>query len=372
MDLVDVGFQSESDNESSKSGWSPMITSKRFVPAKILNLLRSDDQPHLTSEYTYSPSRTKPTTPVVTKKLQRSRHTIDTSLVPAVVERYDSCSPRSPAVSIASRKSVDIIKEHHKILSRKSWISGDLDAGIPHSGEIDTRRKSCDVFPSTRPLAARFNGDSTRSTVASDHTFSKRDNSGRSWAWDSTSDEDLDRSMWSASSRSNEDDDDVDDALEFAEAEERFLHLNPDYAATATMDYIRRDQYPKLARHVYMDYASLALSSRFQMEEHMRLVMAEGHMFGANSSTAAEYAASSQERLLQLLNTTKSEYSIVFTTGLKASYRLIANAYPFQKGSPLLLCQDNHDTVGRVTNDTDLRHGSRIFDHKLFQYVVQM
>jgi len=244
---------------------------------------------------------------------------------------------------------VDNIKEHHKILSRKTWITG--EASVPHSGEIDNRRKSCDVFPWSRAPARGFHGDSNRSsTMASDHTFSRRENSGRSWAWDSNSDEDYD-----LSSASFHDQDDADEALEFAEADERFLLSNPDYAATSTMDYIRRDQYPKLARHVYMDYASLALSSRFQMEAHMKLVMAEGHMFGANSSTTVEYAASSQDRLLQLLNTTKAEYSIVFTTGLKASYRLVANAYPFLKGSPLLLCQDNHDAVTQVT--LDLGHG---------------
>lgn len=362
-----------------------MMTSNRFVPSRIKNLLRSDDAAahHIahsgplafTQNFASNPTThiphsgplafpqnfaSNPTTPTVTKKLLRSRHTIDTSLIPAVLDKYDAVySPRSPAVSIASRKSVDIIKEHHKVLSRKSWISGEghESMSVPHSGEIDmNRRKSCDIF---RP--GRFNGDSNRS----EHTFSKRDiNSGRSSAWDSaSSDEDQDLSMSWASFQSLEDD--ADEALEFADAEERFLQSYPNYAATATMDYIRRDQYPKLARHVYMDYASLALSSRFQMEEHMRLVMAEGQLFGANSATAAEYAASSLNRLLQLLNTTNSEYSIVFTTGLKAAYRLVANAYPFQKGSPILLCQDNHDAVSQVTMPPISATWRPNFHHKL-------
>lgn len=49
-----------------------------------------------------------------------------------------------------------------------------------------------------------------------------------------------------------------------------------------------------------------------------------------------------------MLNTTRSSYSVVFTTGLKASYRLVANAYPFQKNSPILVCQDNHDAVNQL------------------------
>jgi hypothetical protein len=86
-----------------------------------------------------------------------------------------------------------------------------------------------------------------------------------------------------------------------------------------------------------------------QMEEHMRIVMAEGYMVGAKPTGTAEYAAMAQARLLEMLNASRSEYSVVFTTGLKASYRLVANAYPFQKNSPLLLCQDNHDAVNQVS-----------------------
>lgn len=80
----------------------------------------------------------------------------------------------------------------------------------------------------------------------------------------------------------------------------------------------------------------------------MKIVMSEGPMFGAKSSGTAEYATMAQVRLLKMLNTSRSEYSVVFTTGLKASYRLVANAYPFQKNSPSLFCQDNHDAINQV------------------------
>lgn len=104
-----------------------------------------------------------------------------------------------------------------------------------------------------------------------------------------------------------------------------------------------------LHRHVYMDYASLALSSRFQMEEHMKIVMAQGHMFVGKSSSSADYASMAQVRLLEMFHTDSTEYTVVFTTGLKASFRLVANAYPFRKGSPILVAQDNHDAVNQLT-----------------------
>ena len=78
--------------------------------------------------------------------------------------------------------------------------------------------------------------------------------------------------------------------------------------------------------------------------------MSEGHMFGHKTVGTAEYASMAQARLLRMLNTNRSEYTVVFTTGLKASYRLVANGYPFQKNSPILLCQDNHEAVNQVPN----------------------
>jgi molybdenum cofactor sulfurtransferase len=315
-----------------------MRISKRFNQGKVRSVLRGEDLGNMSdSELTFAENlfrarASSATSTPVKKKLQRSRHTIDTTLIPAVLDKLDVSSPRRSSVSVASRRSVDVIHEFPRVITRRSWLS-EWD----NNNDSNARRKSCEPV-----MLMRQNGDSNRS---SDHTF----NSGRSWAW--SSDEDLGRSMSTSTSFQSHDDDD-DEALEFFDAEERFLQSNPDYTETRTLDAIRRDQYPKLSvhRHVYMDYASLALSSRFQMEQHMRLVMAEGHMFGTKSTSSAEYAASAQSRLLEMLHTSRSEYCVVFTTGMKASYRLVASAYPFQKGSPLLLCQDNHDAVNQVTS----------------------
>jgi molybdenum cofactor sulfurtransferase len=84
------------------------------------------------------------------------------------------------------------------------------------------------------------------------------------------------------------------------------------------------------------------------MEEHMRIVMAEGHYFGSSSNHLSEHVGDAQGRLLQMFNTSRAEYTVVFTSGFTAACRLVADAYPFQKGSPLLLCQDNHEAVRQV------------------------
>lgn len=311
--------QAESDHE--RTVWAPHLGTKKQT---IRGILRGED-PGYASESFY---RVPATTPVAaTKKAHRSKYTIDTTLIPSAHEVV--LSARSP-VSFASRKSVEVIKEKSQ---RKCWTA-EVERAFHSNG--DSRRKSCEPVLSSRPR----NSDS------------RRDHSGRSWTCESSStdeDEHLDRSL-SAVSYQSEAEDGVDEAAEYAEAEEKFLQANTAYFETLTLENVRRDQYPKLAlhRHVYMDHASLALSSRFQMEEHMRIVMAEGHMFGTKSTSLVEYAAMAQGRLLKMLNTNSSVYTTVFTTGLKASYRLVANAYPFQKNSPLLLCQDNHDAVNQL------------------------
>ncbi|KAG0596630.1 hypothetical protein M758_UG271000 [Ceratodon purpureus] len=332
--------QGEGDND--RGSWTPHFGGRKGGKKSVLkgvDLGNMSDSEVVFAETLFH-LKSVATTPV--KKLQRSKHTLDTSLIPAVLDKYDGLSPRSP-VFIASRKSVELVKEYPQRDMRKSWTA-EVERAYHSNG--DSRRKSCEPVLSSRPRS----GDSSR-TVASESTFSKRDNSGRSWTFESSTDDDenMDRSMSLASYLSQEEED-ANEAAEYADAEERFLQANTGYFETLALENVRQEQYPKLAlhRHVYMDYASLALSSRFQMEEHMKIVMAEGHMFGAKTSGTAEYAAMAQARLLKMLNTSRSEYSVVFTTGLKASYRLVANAYPFQKNSPILLCQDNHDAINQL------------------------
>lgn len=286
--------------------------------------LRGEDFGHLTDSEVYfaeSLFPVKTSSPAPVRKLQRSSHTIDTSLLPAVLDMYDRSSPRSP-VSTTCAKSYEIIKEQSQPISKKSWIA---EVTSTHHSNGDSRRKSCEPV-----LRFRSQNGDRNNTVASDSTFSRRDNSSRSWTTESTSDEEnIDRSMSSAFYKSDGDDD-SSEAADYADAEEKFLQTNPDYFEILSLENVRREQYPKLSlnKHVYMDYASLALSSRFQIEEHMKIVTAQGHMFSGGPGSSDEYAAMAQGRLLQMFKTSRSEYSVVFTTGLNASYRLVANSYP--------------------------------------------
>lgn len=92
-----------------------------------------------------------------------------------------------------------------------------------------------------------------------------------------------------------------------------------------------------------------------QVEEHMKILLEEGPCLGSAFMSAPEsglftYVSDTQERLLRMLNTNRMEYSIIFTAGFQESFQVVAEAYPFQRGSPLLVCQDNHAAVRQVRN----------------------
>lgn len=88
----------------------------------------------------------------------------------------------------------------------------------------------------------------------------------------------------------------------------------------------------------------------------MRILLEEGPCLGtasmSNASAAhlTNYIINTEEHLLQLFNTNKDDYSIIFTNGLAAGFQLFGDIYPFQRGSLLLVCRDNHESVKHVVH----------------------
>ncbi|BBN15813.1 molybdenum cofactor sulfurtransferase [Marchantia polymorpha subsp. ruderalis] len=141
---------------------------------------------------------------------------------------------------------------------------------------------------------------------------------------------------------------------DYDDAEEEFLGEYEEYFDHLSVDLIRKEQYPKLEsqRLVYLDYAKCGLYSAFQVEEHTRLLMEEGPCLGTAEADAfphlSNHVGDAHDSILQLFNTDRATYSIVFTTGLASAFAMVGEAYPFQKNTPLLLCQDNHEAVKRL------------------------
>ncbi|XP_077244014.1 molybdenum cofactor sulfurase-like [Tasmannia lanceolata] len=151
--------------------------------------------------------------------------------------------------------------------------------------------------------------------------------------------------------------------LSYEDAEEQFLQEHEGYFEHLSVDYVRKDQYPKLEMQnlVYLDYATSPLYSRFQVEQHMRVLLEdEGPYLGAlstfdnPSAYLKTYINKTCNYLLKLFNTTQNDYTIIFTPGLACCYRLFGEMHQFQKGSLLLVTEDNHESVRNVVNSAVL------------------
>lgn len=260
----------------------------------------------------------------------------------------DSRNPKKTSPLYDLRRQPESGRQGSNIASKKSWSSQDVD--------------SFNDTPVSRRGSWEYKRDMVESRRTSLDTHSKQ-----SWAADG-----LERGTtrsWTSSSVPEEEIDSGPPVLPpYDDAEEDFLEEFEDYFNHLLVDNVRRDQYPKLdlQKQVYLDYASFSLYSNFQVEEHMKTLLEEGPCLGSASVSSSSdnplfmHVSATQHRLLRMLNTTSAHYSIIFTAGFQESFRVIAASYPFQRGSPLLVCQDNHAAVRRVIKSA-YRAGGRPF-----------
>lgn len=97
------------------------------------------------------------------------------------------------------------------------------------------------------------------------------------------------------------------------------------------------------------------LTLNFQVEQHMRFLLEETNAFLGSIYTSEtsnpqqdKYVNSTARYILDLLNTTRNDYSVIFAPCLSAAYHLISEIYHFQRGSVLLASRDNQHAIRHV------------------------
>ncbi|KAH0468239.1 hypothetical protein IEQ34_003272 [Dendrobium chrysotoxum] len=144
--------------------------------------------------------------------------------------------------------------------------------------------------------------------------------------------------------------------LPYEEAEEQFLEDYESYFLHLAVDNVRKDQYPMLdmREFIYLDYATCPLYSRFQVEQHMKFLLDETEPFGLNYIVDQKFPLGSTytdllcHHILNILNTTLDDFSVVFTPGLVSCYRLFTEMYELQKRSLILVGLDHHGPVQHI------------------------
>lgn len=103
---------------------------------------------------------------------------------------------------------------------------------------------------------------------------------------------------------------------------------------------------------VYVDHTGSALYPASLVARHAeRLasgVFGNPHSAHEPSQASSRIVEAARAAVLGFVDASDAEYTVVFTQNASTAIRLVAEAFPFQRGSRLLLSADNHNSVNGI------------------------
>lgn len=133
-----------------------------------------------------------------------------------------------------------------------------------------------------------------------------------------------------------------------------FVRDHPTWATTARVDAMRRDDYPRLVAsgEAYLDYTGASLHSDSQVQRHVELLrstlLGNPHSAHRASRNATARIDSARAAVLRHLRAAPNDYLVIFTQNATGGLRIVGESYPFGPRRPLLLTQDNHNSVNGI------------------------
>ena len=121
-----------------------------------------------------------------------------------------------------------------------------------------------------------------------------------------------------------------------------------DFAILRSREFARLDA----NGHAYLDHTGSALYPQSLLGEHMtalaRGVFGNPHAENPASLVSTALIEDARHRVLAFFDADPAEYAVVFTSNATAALHLAGSAYPFSESSPLILTQDNHNSVNGI------------------------
>jgi len=117
---------------------------------------------------------------------------------------------------------------------------------------------------------------------------------------------------------------------------------------------LRRREFSRLDRDhlAYLDYTGSALYADCQVRSHRALLSNSiyGNPHAESDPSRASTMAIEKARglVLRFLDADPGRYSVCFTANASAAIKLVAESYPFDPGSVLVLSADNHNSINGV------------------------
>lgn len=163
---------------------------------------------------------------------------------------------------------------------------------------------------------------------------------------------------------------------------ESLSHFNkayPQYITTNHADRIREQEYTHLSvsNHVCLDYIGLGLFSHSQQKDQ----------YSASSSTSStlqlpffdvcyksaslksqvlyggqdsEFEVAIKKRIMDFMNVSEDDYSMVFTANRTSAFKLLAESYPFQSNRRLLTVYDYDSEAIRSMSNNSQKRGAKV------------
>ena len=130
-----------------------------------------------------------------------------------------------------------------------------------------------------------------------------------------------------------------------------------DLASVRSREFARLDR----VGLTYADYTGAALYPESLIARHARYlsenVLGNPHSDSGPSLASTAHVKAAKRRTLQHLDADPALYDVVFTPNTSGAIRILAEAFPFDHGSRLVLTADNHNSVNGLRVAALLRNG---------------
>ena len=139
----------------------------------------------------------------------------------------------------------------------------------------------------------------------------------------------------------------ADLVLAYRQAKAAFLAEHPAYPE-AEVEALRRSEYARLdaQQTTYLDHVGGTLAPASLLERDYQSlrnsILGNPH---SGSKTSTEAYTRARAEIHRFFRCTADEYEIIFTANASGAIRLIAESFPFEHGSEVLLTKDNHTSV---------------------------
>ena len=129
-------------------------------------------------------------------------------------------------------------------------------------------------------------------------------------------------------------------------------------------DELRASEYRRLDAddQAYLDFTGSALYSERQVTSHARRlrtsVLGNPHSENGPSLHSTAIINETRRKVLRFLDASPEEYTAIFVANASAAIKLVAESFPFDGETPLVLSADNHNSMNGIREFARARNAS--------------